>query len=714
MPAPRPAVRSSLALAVLVLALPSAARAGLLGGGGSAACTSQTCGRFGAPFAEPTIDGQPTGAKCLTGGDGQLVCKPAAGSVAVLADGRVLYWDALEGTERVQFSVILEFGDKAANDQSRLLTIGPGDVPSWTQPSPVDAGANPGGGANTPLLPFLNTNDAQGAGALFCADLAQLADGRILAAGGTNYYMEPGLEPIPFGLIELEGLKNTRIFNPATNRWAQTDSMAYGRWYPTLVSLPDGDLFVASGVTKLVKPLYPEQPLNSGRNVVQTETFDVGCGVWSENGPLAERTLPTYPRLHLLPNGHVFYNTGGQAFDPVGYGYDMALWNVAATYDPAARAWSDLAYAGLPLELNRIGLDKLVSALNLPNPLVATLLAQTLQGLIGTIVEDPVALLQQLGNVLGFAADPQAIDAAIGSGFRGSTFSLLLPLEPDASGAYTRAQFLTAGGVLGAVLIPSPGTYLATKLSRIDTVSTGVTGVSYSSRLTGDLNQPRWFSTAVLLPDGSVMAFSGSDRDEVVLPGLGVPVKQAERFDPATETWSRMATANNARTYHNSATLLPDGRVLVGGHAPINTAYLSSISVPGFSPNDGRDPSFEIYSPPYVFRSDRPTIASAPAQVRPGQTFSVGTPQAGSIGKVLLVRKTASTHVIDADQRAVSLRIVSRTASALKVKMPDSSAVVPPGPYMLFVDRNTSSGLVPSVSRSVTVLGADASCSTGG
>lgn len=696
-------------LPVVLLALVStSAHALLFGGGSSPACTPATCGTFSAPFVEPKIDGQTTSAKCIAGADGQLVCKPAAGSVAVLADGRILYWDALEGTERVQFSVITEFGQQAANDQSRVLKLGANDAPTWTKPTPADGGANPGGTDNTPLLPGLSTNDAQGAGALFCADLVQLADGRILAAGGTNYYLEPGIEPLPVGLIELEGLKNTRIFNPANNRWAQTDSMAYGRWYPTLVTLPDGDVFVASGVTKLVKPIYPEQPFNSGRNVVQTETFDVGCGRWSENGPLAERSLPTYPRLHLLPSGHVYYNAGGQAFDPFGYGYDMALWNVTAAYDPGTKEWTDLAYAGLPLQMNRVGLDKLVSALNLPNPLVAALLTQTLQSLVGTVVEDPVALIEQLGRVLGFAVDPDALSAAIGSGFRGSTSSIMLPLEPDQSGAYSKAEFLTAGGVLGAVLIPSPGAYLATTLSRIDTVTNDL---STSSRLTGDLREPRWFSTSVLLPDGSVMAFSGADRDEVVLPGLGVPTRYAERFDPVTETWTRMAARGNPRTYHNSATLLPDGRVLVGGHAPINTAYLSSISVPGFSPNDGRDPSFEIYSPPYVFRSDRPTIGSAPAQVSPGSTFTISTPQATSIGKVLLIRKTAATHTIDGDQRAVSLRIVSRTSNSVRVAMPASSAVVPAGPYMLFVGRSTSSGIVPSTSKAVTVLGANATCS---
>lgn len=706
-------LRLSLLIALVVAS--GSARAGLLDGllgGGSSGCTPQTCGSFAAPFVEPTLGGEPTSERCLPDADGQLVCKPAAGTLALLQDGRVLYWDALEGTERVQFSVVIEYGDDAANDQSRVLTLGPGDVPSWTQPTPVDGGANPGGTSNTPLLPGLNTNDAQGAGALFCSHLVQLADGRILAAGGTNYYLEPGLQPLPFGVIELEGLKNTRIFNPADDHWAQTDSMAYGRWYPTLVTLPKGDVFVASGVTKLVKPIYPENPLNSGRNVVQTETFDVGCGLWSENGPLGERTLPTFPRLHLLPNGQVFYNAAGQAFDPVGYGYDMALWNVAGAYDPATRSWTDLAYAGLPLELNQVGLGQLVSALNPTNPLAATLLTQALQAFLGTVVEDPVALLEQVGGVLGFAVDPDVVAAALGSGFRGSTFSVMLPLEPDANGVYSKAEFLTAGGVLGAVVVPSPGSYVATNLSRIDTVTSGSGGLGYASRLTGKLNHPRWYSSAVLLPDGSVMAFSGADRDEVVTPGLEIPVTLAERFDPATQTWTAMAEAHNPRTYHNTALLLPDGRVLVGGHAPINTAYLFSIDLPGFAPNH-RDPSFEIYSPPYVFRSDRPTIASAPAQVSPGQTFTIATPQGNAISKVLLMRRSAVTHLVDADQRAVSLRILSRTAGSVTVRMPSLPAVAPAGPYLLFLQRSTSSGKVPSVSKPVTVLGADPVCAGG-
>src|SRR5439155_25082756 len=53
-------------------------------------------GSFSDPFEEPTIGGQLTGAKCITDENNVTVCKPAAGSVTVLANGKVLYWNALE------------------------------------------------------------------------------------------------------------------------------------------------------------------------------------------------------------------------------------------------------------------------------------------------------------------------------------------------------------------------------------------------------------------------------------------------------------------------------------------------------------------------------------------------------------------------------------------------------------------------------------------
>ena len=117
--------------------------------------------------------------------------------------------------------------------------------------------------------------------------------------------------------------------------------MHYGRWYPSLVTLANGNVFVASGVTKLVKPVYPNASSTRGTNVRETETYDVASGTWTRNGESASRSLPLYPRLHLLPDGKVYYDAAGQDFNPFGEAYDEATWTAAAAYDPATQDVED-------------------------------------------------------------------------------------------------------------------------------------------------------------------------------------------------------------------------------------------------------------------------------------------------------------------------------------------------------------------------------------
>jgi hypothetical protein len=432
--------------------------------------------------------------------------------------------------------------------------------------------------------------------------------------------------------------------------------MAHGRWYPSLVTLPDGRVLVTSGVTKLIKPLYPDRPFDSGTNVKQLEIFDPATGTWAQVPDAGNRSLPLFPRLHLLPNGHVYYDVAGQSFNPMGQAYDEALWNLAATFDPATSTWNELGIPGI---------------------------ASFGSGLPTNLASDPV-----------------------GGGFRGSTFSVMLTLRPDASGAYTAASFLTAGGTLSAAA-PSPGTYLATNRSRVNTVTIDpVTGAeSLQSMAVGNMNHARWYSTGVLLPTGDVLAFSGADVDEVSTPSLGRPVQQAELYDHETGTWKGMATANRPRTYHNTALLLPDGRVLVGGHAPISTAYLFNQQVPLANPNPDRDPSFEIYEPPYLFRGDRPELGAVKNPLGYGQSVVLKTKDAATIESVVMMRNTAITHLVDGDQRAVELPIVARTHGSVTVRTPAQPAAAPPGPYLLFANERIGGELVPSVGRQVSIGG---------
>jgi len=622
-----------IAAAIVLTSSPLAGRvvsvAGAAEGGDPA-----SIGAFAAAFQEPG------GHYCEKPQDPSPKCKPTAVAVAVLPTGAVLYWDGLEGMNRVKNSGGFEFGHVAGNSQSRVMDLS-GPAPVWSVPDPEDAGGYPNGNPSPRYLPGVphNNDNTKNDNDLFCATLVQTIDGKLVAARGTTYYQEPAIPGTTMGLVELEGLRLTRVFDPATNRWGLTGPMNKTRWYPAIVTLPDGKLLVAGGVGKMVKPVYTDKPEESGRNVRSTETYDPATGQWTDNGPSAERSLPLMPRIHLLPDGDVYYDAAGQVVSPGGEGYDEVVWNLTSVYDLVAKTWKDL---GVPM--------------------------------VGPV---PV-------------------------GFRGSSFSVMLPLQPDTYGKYTKARFLSAGGVLGTW----PSTYIADDTSVINTVDTAA-GHHMSSEATGKLNHRRWYSSGVLLPTGEVLAVNGADAEEVVFPGSGKPVPWAELFDPVSKTWKTMAADTRHRSYHSSATLLPDGRVLVGGHAPISTGYGPQSNF--FQDNFGMtpsvtDPTFSIFSPPYLFRGDRPVITGVNPSIAYDQPLTISTTDAGDISTVVLIRNGSATHLIDSDQRSVVLPIVSRTGGSVTVSVPGNT-VLPPGPYMLFVNKKTAKGEIPSVSRQTFVGG---------
>jgi hypothetical protein len=70
-----------------------------------------------------------------------------------------------------------------------------------------------------------------------------------------------------------------------------------------------------------------------------------------------------------------------------------------------------------------------------------------------------------------------------------------------------------------------------------------------------------------------------------------------------------MAKAAVPRLYHQTSLLLRDGRILVAGSG-------------GLSPMPDQK-TFEIYSPPYLFKGTRPTLSNVPALVQHGSQFNV-------------------------------------------------------------------------------------------
>jgi hypothetical protein len=164
------------------------------------------------------------------------------------------------------------------------------------------------------------------------------------------------------------------------------------------------------------------------------------------------------------------------------------------------------------------------------------------------------------------------------------------------------------------------------------------------------------------------------------------PALSAELWNPATETWTTLASGTVPRLYHSAALLLPDGRVVVTGGERSAAAVV---------------PEVEIFSPPYLFKGPRPAMSGVPARVAYGQRFTVQSAQAAGIGRVTLIRLSTVTHAFNMDQRLNVLPFTPGTAG-LDITAPANANRAPPGFYMLFlVDANG----VPSAG-SIVQLGA--------
>jgi len=217
-----------------------------------------------------------------------------------------------------------------------------------------------------------------------------------------------------------------------------------------------------------------------------------------------------------------------------------------------------------------------------------------------------------------------------------------------------------------------------------------------------DLNDPnpQWKPTApmvfrrrqhnaTVLPDGTVLVTGGTEGVPGNPPWLafdnvrkGGPVHTAELWDPATGKWALMAAESVDRCYHSTALLLPDGRVWSAGggeYAPGNPDLPNQPNPPGDSHRDA-----QLFSPPYLFKGPRPTMAGAPAEISYGQSFDVTVGKSDVIAKVSWIRLSSVTHSCNQNQ-LLNFLIFTQVGSKVTIKAPLNANAAPPGHYLLFV-----------------------------
>jgi galactose oxidase len=127
---------------------------------------------------------------------------------------------------------------------------------------------------------------------IFCSGHTFLEDGRLLVVGGHRR--------------DSDGIDQAVLYNAATNQWIPTAPMTapngdeVRRWYPTLTTLPNGDVLVFAGSF-----------INAQNQTVNVDLIQIWSnGTWKTipqaNGmPLSFIGPPLYPRLHVASDGRV-------------------------------------------------------------------------------------------------------------------------------------------------------------------------------------------------------------------------------------------------------------------------------------------------------------------------------------------------------------------------------------------------------------------------
>lgn len=386
--------------------------------------------------------------------------------------------------------------------------------------------------------------------------------------------------------------------------------------------LPNGKVLVTGGVL---------EGTNHGSHIdndgtTSTMLFDPELSTWSVGQDM--NYARWYPSSIELSDGTVIELSGS---DETGLNIQLAL----ESYNYRTGAWTTLP-----------------ASANMPGTLVQTYPRMSLLPSGKVFMSSP--------NPQSYLFDPSTntwtLVAATNFGYRYFAPHVLLPGQE---------KVLVAGGSL----THANGGSASTPTAEVIDMSATKPAWNYTSPLT----YSRYNENLVLLADGTVLAVGGGG-------GFGEytnPILTPELYDPKTAQWTVMSPQTVQRTYHSTAVLLPDGRVVSSGsdnHVSTQITY-------------------EIFSPPYLFKGARPVIQSPPTSLTYGAKFNITTPDASTITRVALVKPGATTHADDFDQRYVDLAFTVG-AKGVQATAPANGNEAPPGYYMLVIVN--SSG-VPSV-----------------
>ncbi len=290
---------------------------------------------------------------------------------------------------------------------------------------------------------------------------------------------------------------SAEIYDPSSGIWERTGDMKTRRSHHTATLLPDGRVLVAGG----------RKAGDYNETLRSAELYDPATRTWSDAGALEQHRLEH--TATLLPDGRVL--VAGGSID------SMLPVAAAEIFDPRENAWSRTADLTIPRASH-----------------TATLLSGGRVFIFGGATGE-----RKFSDETGDLYDPESETWTPSAPLAGCPVAGACAVQlPDSGG-----QVMVVGGAGSAGYLLQPRIYDPGNDQWIDS---GAPTVYQRSQ----------FSLS-LLPDGSVLAAGGSNRE-------GFP--DSEVYVSSSKGWRSIGPMNMNRKLH-TATLLPDGTVLVAGGA---------------------------------------------------------------------------------------------------------------------------------------------------